>query len=163
MKTKVLVVPVYQKHWLWFTFSEATAAEAAAERAVHWTQGGSLPEKAQLLGKEISYKVRDATAWAGSGPPGRSRTVAGADAPKPRSTRTPGPFQALCLAIARLSCPADSSTPRHKSNGRPCRPRRRAPSGTGSTSACRAEEETGPGLARGGAEASSRLLHTPCV
>eukprot|EP00198_Chlamydomonas_reinhardtii_P014374 XP_001703711.1 predicted protein [Chlamydomonas reinhardtii] len=61
MKTKVLVVPVYQKHWLWFTFSEATAAEAAAERAVHWTQGGSLPEKAQLLGKEISYKFNAAT------------------------------------------------------------------------------------------------------
>ncbi|KAG2430989.1 hypothetical protein HYH02_013521 [Chlamydomonas schloesseri] len=61
MKTKVLVVPVYQKHWLWFTFSEATAAEAAAERAVHWTQGASLPEKAQLLGKEISYKFNNAT------------------------------------------------------------------------------------------------------
>ncbi|KAG2424461.1 hypothetical protein HXX76_014513 [Chlamydomonas incerta] len=61
MKTKVLVVPVYQKHWLWFAYSEATAAEAAAERAVHWTQGASLPEKAKLLGKEISYKFNAAT------------------------------------------------------------------------------------------------------
>ncbi|GLC47190.1 hypothetical protein PLESTB_001622500 [Pleodorina starrii] len=61
MRAKILVVPVYQKHWLYHVWSETTAAEAA-ERPVHWTLGTSLHEKAALFGKELSYKVNAAAA-----------------------------------------------------------------------------------------------------
>ncbi|GFR49757.1 hypothetical protein Agub_g11917 [Astrephomene gubernaculifera] len=57
MRAKVLVVPVYQKHWLYHVWSEHTAAETAAQRSLHWSQGGSLQDKAVLFGKEVSNKI----------------------------------------------------------------------------------------------------------
>ncbi|KXZ43407.1 hypothetical protein GPECTOR_91g561 [Gonium pectorale] len=58
-KVKVVVVPVYQKHWLYQAWIESPAAEAS-DRALHWTQGGSIQEKASLLGKEIGSKISHA-------------------------------------------------------------------------------------------------------
>jgi hypothetical protein len=56
MRTKILVVPVYQKHWLYHVWTESSAAEAA-ERPLHWTEGASILEKANLYGKELNFKV----------------------------------------------------------------------------------------------------------
>ncbi|PNH05484.1 hypothetical protein TSOC_008254 [Tetrabaena socialis] len=56
MKAKVLVVPVYRGSWLYCTWTECQA-QAATERALHWTQGASLQDKATLLGKELSTKI----------------------------------------------------------------------------------------------------------
>ncbi|KAG2488071.1 hypothetical protein HYH03_013374 [Edaphochlamys debaryana] len=62
-RAKVLVVPVFQKTWLYHVWAESTPAEAAAaERgAAHWTQGSTLQEKASLLGKEIGANFKAAT------------------------------------------------------------------------------------------------------
>lgn len=57
MKAKVVIIPIYQKHWLYHAWSEATAAEAAAERSLHWTQGTNIQEKASILQKEVGQKV----------------------------------------------------------------------------------------------------------
>ncbi|GIL54817.1 hypothetical protein Vafri_10503 [Volvox africanus] len=62
MRAKVLVVPVYQKHWLYHVWLESTAGDAAAEHPTNWTNGKSLQEKASFLGKELSYKVKVAAA-----------------------------------------------------------------------------------------------------
>ncbi|GLI71157.1 hypothetical protein VaNZ11_016258 [Volvox africanus] len=62
MRAKVLVVPVYQKHWLYHVWLESTAEDAAAEHTTHWTNGKSLQEKASFLGKELSFKVKVAAA-----------------------------------------------------------------------------------------------------
>ena len=66
MKTKVIVLPVYQKHWLWYGYGELSAADIAAQADKRpWTQGATLQEKLALLGKEIGSKVRLATAARG--------------------------------------------------------------------------------------------------
>ncbi len=56
MRAKVLVVPVYQKHWLYYTWGEASPSELSAELQP-WTTGATLQEKATLLGKTINQKA----------------------------------------------------------------------------------------------------------
>ena len=69
---RVLLVPIFRRHWLWYAWGERTAAAAiagagraaaaaAAKPPRNWRQGQNLEEKMQLLGQQarawVSWRV----------------------------------------------------------------------------------------------------------
>ena len=63
--TRVLLVPIFRRYWLWQAWGQRAAAAVGGEgqRAAHkalrdWREGQNLEEKAQLLGQHFSRWVR---------------------------------------------------------------------------------------------------------
>lgn len=59
MRVKVVVVPVYRKHWLYHAWTEAMPQASQAESTIDWRKGATLGDKVQLLKKNLDYKVND--------------------------------------------------------------------------------------------------------
>ena len=58
-KTKVLVLPVFRRYWLWHAWTDQAAEAAAASKAIpNWREGVGLEEKLQLLGTSLTQRVR---------------------------------------------------------------------------------------------------------
>jgi hypothetical protein len=55
--TKVLVIPVFRRHWLYHAWQEGGAAQASSE-ALDWRNGKTAGEKLQLLGLQARQRVR---------------------------------------------------------------------------------------------------------
>ena len=59
LKTKVLVLPVFRRYWLWHAWTDQAAEAAAASKAIpNWREGVGLEEKLQLLGTSLTQRVR---------------------------------------------------------------------------------------------------------
>ena len=56
---KVVVVPVYRKHWLYHAWAEAAPQASRQADSIDWRKGATLGDKVQLLRKEMGYKARE--------------------------------------------------------------------------------------------------------
>ncbi len=57
-RVKVLVLPVFRRYWLWHAWTDQAAEAGAAKTVANWKEGVGLEEKLQLLGTELSQRVR---------------------------------------------------------------------------------------------------------
>jgi hypothetical protein len=89
--TKVVVLPIFRRYWLWHAWSEGSAVATLAEEASaagrktlrDWRQGQNLEEKTQLLGQH-------ATRWVSEPSLGAGLTAAAAAACLPPPPPLPG-------------------------------------------------------------------------
>jgi hypothetical protein len=79
-RTNALVLPIFRRYWLWTAWAEPGAAAAAQPAARHWRQGATLEEKFQLLGQQISGRVRP---WPATQMPWRTTLKSSAAALRP--------------------------------------------------------------------------------
>lgn len=58
VRSKVLVVPIFRRYWLWHSWCEqAAAGPSINQTATNWREGVGLEEKLQILGTQISRKA----------------------------------------------------------------------------------------------------------
>lgn len=107
-RVKVLVLPIFRRYWLWHAWTDPAAEQAvqAAKALPDWRQGVGLEEKLQLLGTQLSQRVR--------GGAGRRRAVLCGTT---RMAAT-GASKLATLCLLRLCCLLCGTTaPRAHNNG----------------------------------------------